>query len=317
MLGLVLAACAPAALSAEAGSSWWLNADQRGERLLQNGDAAAAARTFTDPRRKAYAALKAGDAAAAASGYSGLDDGDAHYNRGNALVQAGDLKGALDAYDRALARDPSNQDAKHNRELVQAAMKQQNDAPGQDNQDGKRNQQKPGDKPPPDQEKQQKGDAGENGDRSNRGEGSKDQPKPGADSPPKDQAAKGNDAADGKQGGPNPPADASGKHDAQASQPQESKPESPDDAAKARRDVAGNLDRQPGEPKPAEAAQPAGDGSAQPGKDEAAVTAPPPRTEQQLAEEQWLRRIPDDPGGLLRRKFMIEHMLRNPQNNPP
>jgi hypothetical protein len=37
---------------------------------------------------------------------------------------------------------------------------------------------------------------------------------------------------------------------------------------------------------------------------------PPPRTEQQLAEDQWLRRLPDDSSGLLRRKFLIQHLTR-------
>ena len=36
--------------------------------------------------------------------------------------------------------------------------------------------------------------------------------------------------------------------------------------------------------------------------------------EQRLAYEQWLRRIPDDPGGLLRRKFALEYRARG---NPP
>ena len=38
--------------------------------------------------------------------------------------------------------------------------------------------------------------------------------------------------------------------------------------------------------------------------------------EAQLAEEQWLRRIPDDPGGLLRRKFRYQYgqQAENPQN---
>jgi Ca-activated chloride channel homolog len=26
--------------------------------------------------------------------------------------------------------------------------------------------------------------------------------------------------------------------------------------------------------------------------------------------DQWLRQIPDDPAGLLRRKFLIEHMMK-------
>ena len=35
-----------------------------------------------------------------------------------------------------------------------------------------------------------------------------------------------------------------------------------------------------------------------------------PPSEKQMSQEQWLRSIPDDPGGLLRRKFLIEHMMR-------
>jgi Ca-activated chloride channel family protein len=33
-------------------------------------------------------------------------------------------------------------------------------------------------------------------------------------------------------------------------------------------------------------------------------------TEERLAAEQWLRRIPDDPGGLLRRKFLFQYRER-------
>ena len=35
--------------------------------------------------------------------------------------------------------------------------------------------------------------------------------------------------------------------------------------------------------------------------------ATPLDTEEQQAAEQWLRRIPDDPGGLLRRKFLYQY----------
>lgn len=38
-----------------------------------------------------------------------------------------------------------------------------------------------------------------------------------------------------------------------------------------------------------------------------------PETEKQMALDQWLRQIPDSPAGLLRRKFLIEHMIRQQQ----
>ena len=40
-------------------------------------------------------------------------------------------------------------------------------------------------------------------------------------------------------------------------------------------------------------------------------------SEQQLALEQWLRQVPDDPAGLLRRKFMLEHLLRQKRTQSP
>jgi Ca-activated chloride channel family protein len=50
------------------------------------------------------------------------------------------------------------------------------------------------------------------------------------------------------------------------------------------------------------------------GRGESPLSAPP--SEQQLAQQQWLRSIPDDPGGLLRRKFLVEHLLRQQKSQP-
>jgi len=42
-----------------------------------------------------------------------------------------------------------------------------------------------------------------------------------------------------------------------------------------------------------------------------------PLTEQDIAMEQWLRQVPDDPAGLLRSKFMVEHLLRQKGQTTP
>ncbi len=39
--------------------------------------------------------------------------------------------------------------------------------------------------------------------------------------------------------------------------------------------------------------------------------------EQQQANEQWLRRVPDDPGGLLKRKFELQYRERGYQERQP
>ena len=82
----------------------------------------------------------------------------------------------------------------------------------------------------------------------------------------------------------------------------------PNNADQARADVAPSADS-------ATPAQP--DGQTRPTDSSietsgATANHPPtaPMSEQQLALEQWLRQVPDDPAGLLRRKFMVEHLLR-------
>ncbi|MBU1426260.1 MAG: tetratricopeptide repeat protein [Gammaproteobacteria bacterium] len=271
--------------NAQAGNFWdklWHNADQQGERLMQKGDAAAAAQTYSDPRRKAYAELQAGDYANAANHFSAFDDSNANYNRGNALAQAGQLEEALKAYDAALAQDPNDKDARHNRDLVAKALQQQppqnKSAPDKDvsSKDDKNGDQK------------QSGQSGDkNGSKQDDAQNNSDkQDSSGQNQDGKQQQGK---SGQGKEGN---------KDQQQTGQPDSNQPNpsgqqnqaQANDAEQARRDAAAALGKAP-----------AGN---------ARAPSDAPVSEQQLAQEQWLRAIPDDPGGLLRRKFMIEHMIR-------
>lgn len=304
-------------------SSLWLTADQRGDRLLASGDAAAAAKTYSDPRRRANAEAKAGDFTAAARDYATFDDTDAHYNRGNALARGGDLKGAIAAYDHALARDPKNADARHNKDLVEQQLEkkdQQKDPKAGDNQSG--DQKDRGDQTSQNQDPSKNADdSGQRGDNQQPQEGQQSK-----DSKQGDQQAQDRQQQSAQKGADQPPASRQQQQQQQqASQGQDaSKPQSSaqnqqaqpgdDDAEQAKRDAQEAVARQNAAPQPQQRAgdrRPAvapGDGSKQgAGGDPMAV---PQRTEQQLAQEQWLRRIPDDPGGLLRRKFQIEHLRR-------
>ncbi len=378
MRALLALALLAIVLPAQAGMNWsglWRNPDQQGEVLLQHGDAAAAARVYKDERRKAYAELKAGDYAAAARDLAAFDDSDANYNRGNALAYAGDLQGAISAYDAALKRDPHNQDASHNRELVENALKQQ--PPQQNSNSGQSKDGKPDgngnsrNSSPQDQDKNQQGGNGQDkqGNQSGNGSNSAQQgkssannqaqsgssgdksgnevnsskPNPSAQGTPQQQGSAADKSKEGKQAGQqgqqsgqdasakngqgqsgqagdragegqspaaqgesgNQPLQQSrqngrgnagpGKQAAQTAQGQGT-----DDAEQARRDAAASLgyaasDKQDGK-----------EGGSETGVQQSTA----PISEQQLAQEQWLRSIPDDPGGLLRRKFMIEYMMR-------
>lgn len=297
--GLMTGVLITSAAHADFWSGLWHTPDQRGEQLMRQGDAAAAAKTYSDPRHKAYAELQAGDYDTAAKDFANLDDSDAHYNRGNALVHAGQLQDALKAYDTALARNPGNRDAQHNRDLVEQALKQQQSkqqsSSGQQQKDQQKDQQKQ------DQQQQQGNGQSQSGKDGKQDEAQKDQ-----QGQPQNQQADARNS-NGKQDQQNPSAQQPQNQTGQGEQKDQDKAK---EAEQARRDAADSLAQQPQKQPAGQAAQEqkAGDGAR--GEQKDSPVAVKSATEQQLAQEQWLRRIPDDPGGLLRRKFMIEHMMR-------
>ena len=284
----------------------WHNADQQGELLMQQGKPAAAAHTYRDPRHKAYAELQAGDFQEAAKHFAAFNDSNGNYNRGNALAQAGKLDEAIKAYDAALAHDPNDQDARHNRDLVARALQQsrpsadnppssgkdKNDEKNKSNQESKDNLGKQGDP--------SKNSSGQNQPAPNQSAPNQSgQNQSGQNSDAKRQDAKlGSNGKQGQSDLSNQPAPTS---QSQSAQPQtgQANPSAPkpDDSAHARRDALDAPGQSHAGKSPAE-------------KSDAPVT------EQQLAQEQWLRRLPDDPGGLLRRKFMIEHLIRQQGGQP-
>ncbi len=275
--------CATATQADSGGSSLWRTPDQRGEAELKAGNAALAAQTYADPRRKAWAQLKAGDHRGAADSYAGLDAPEAPYNRGNALVRAGALQQALQAYDEALAQNPDDRDAQHNRNLVAQAVQAQQRPSTQQGRASSPTAGGAGAQPTAQPASGPAGQAPQGAEQRDSGRGRPSaQPQPGsADGPGK--------AA--PEGGIGTSAGAIGSTDTQgAPAPARGDPDGPDSATQAERDVTGATRSRSG---------------LRTGPD-----TPPPRTEQQLAEDQWLRRLPDDSSGLLRRKFLIQHLIR-------
>jgi Ca-activated chloride channel homolog len=330
MRGLLTIGIALWASAAWANPAWdelWQTSDQRGQALLGKGQAAEAATVFRDPRRKAYAELQAGNYAQAAKDFSAFDDSDGHYNRGNALARAGQLQAALQAYDAALSRDPGNHDAKHNRDLVAKALAQQpppqsgasGDQQKQDGNGGKGTSAGKDKSSSASSSEQKKG--GEDANKSAKGDQHQDTGSGQDNKADQDKSTQGNE----KQAAANERArnENAKSKDAKNGSKQE-------DAAQRRaapeqkgQDQTAQADSAPpssGQPVAADsAAEARQDAEAALGKSPQTTAAPlvdSPVSERQLARQQWLRRIPDDPGGLLRRKFLIEHMLRQQGEQP-
>jgi len=260
-------------------ASLWSRPDQQGMRSLEEGEATAAAQQFENPQWRAAAQYRAGLYEQAAAGLESVKTPDALYNRGNALAKLGQYPQAMASYQQALELDPDHQDARHNLELLEQQQEQQ-DQSQQDSPPSRDDSEQAGEQ----QDSQDASSEGDQkpGDQQQAGAGS-EEPQSAeqaasetADQQSTQQASSAGEETQGDQGKDEP--------DAQASSGQEA-PSSDQGGETASADTASI-----GEQHTDDASDP--------------------------ATEQWLRRIPDDPGGLLRRKFLYQYQQRERRAKP-
>ena len=307
----------------------WLTKDQQAQRELNNGDAKKAAEQFQSPEWKASAQYRAGDYAGAAEAFSKIDTANAHYNRGNALAKAGKLEEAIKAYDEALKRDADLEDAKKNRALVEKLKQQKDQQKNDKNKDDKNKDDKNKDNKDQDNKNQDKKDQQNKDDKQDsdkKDENKQDQDKQSQDN--KDQDSK--DQQDKNKQDENKQQKNQQEKDKQEKDKQDSKDQdnknqkdgqqnsqsSANNTAKdsaqqsstanqAQSGQSSSLGQQPS------AAQnsSAGTSVANAEQQAAQINQNNLNNEQKQALEQWLRRVPDDPGGLLRNKFKYQYQL--------
>jgi Ca-activated chloride channel family protein len=256
---------------AHAATGWWQRPDQQAHAQLAQG-------------AQAY---KRDDYAGAARQWRALPGADAAYNLGNALAEQGNYDAAIAAYDRALRMQPGMRDAIENRRKVEQARKRRS------------KQQQNAQRPSPQQQhsKQQAGQQSP-GQQQQPGQQQPGQQQPGQQQPGQQQPDQHNPTGSGQQSsqssdpgtagrqGPPPPARATS-------------PEAQQRADAAQRQQMQQALRRSPEAKAGDDAQA-----------RAARAETPAQREKRLANEAWLRRVPDDPGGLLREKFRLEYERR-------
>lgn len=276
----------------------WLTKDQQAQRELSKGDAKKAAEQFQSPEWKASAQYRAGDYAGAAESFSKIDTANGHYNRGNALAKGGKLEDAIKAYDEALKRDANLDDAKKNRALVEK-IKQQQDQQKNDqdkNKDDKNKDNK-------DQDKKDQENKDNKQDENKEDQNSKDQQeKDKQDQQQKEQKEQQEkDKQDSKEQD-----NKNQKDEQQNSQSSVAAKDSAQQSSAANQAQAGQSSsarQQTG------VASSAGTSAANAEQQAAQLEQSNLTNEQKQALEQWLRRVPDDPGGLLRNKFKYQYQL--------
>lgn len=273
----------------------WKNKDQQAYEKLQQENPAEAAQQFTDPEWKASAQYRAGEYDEAAKNFAGINTDNGHYNRGNALAKANQLKEALSAYEQALKLNPDFEDAKKNRQLVEDLLKQQQQQQNQDQDNSDKDKQ---DQEKQDQEKQEQ-EKGNNEQNNDQQQENGDQQKDKNDQQNQDQQQ--NDQSENQQ------QDQKNNEEDQSSSDQNEQKNQDENSEQEQSD----------EEKAAEAAQrEQEEQAAEEQEQQQQMQAGEPKDddltdEERQAMEQWLRRIPDDPGGLLRNKFNYEHYKRN------
>jgi Ca-activated chloride channel family protein len=256
--------------------SWqdlWLRKDQQAAKALADNDPQQAASLFNSPPWKGVAEYRAGNYEGAVAALGPLDSAEAHYNRGNALAMNGRLEEALKAYDQAMRRDQELADAKFNKELVEKLLQQQKE---QQQQQGEKQKPGSGDSP----QGQEKGGQGQ--DQQGNEQGAQSQ---AADRQDKEQGEQENNGArTGEQ-----------KKDDSAKDVEQSRSAAPKEAAEAGKEQAAGSSGEEAIDEQSASAQ--------------SQAAPEDKLsgEQQQALEQWLRKIPDNPGGLLKRKFEYQY----------
>jgi len=231
----------------------WLNNDQQAEKLLKEGSPADAVALFDDPEWRAVARYRAEDYVASAAEFAEYDDTRSLYNLGNALAMQRQFDGAIDAYQEVLEREPDNEDAQYNLDLVKNLKEQQEQ-----------------------QQQEQQGD---------------------------DQQSSENSGGDGEQ------SDSESEPGEEGSESSSDSEQQSDDSNASQRgeQEMSEEDMQALQEELQRAAEQAQNGEQPEQLSEAELAEMREQQEQQQAMEQWLRRIPDDPGGLLRRKFRYQY----------
>ena len=96
-------------------------------RLFEQGEYAQAAEIFTDPAWKGLSLYRSSQWWRAAEAFVRANDPVSAYNLGNSYVQLGYYALALEAYQRALALEPSLEDAQHNADIMRALLAEERD----------------------------------------------------------------------------------------------------------------------------------------------------------------------------------------------
>jgi len=245
----------------------WQTQDQQAQKLLDEGNFFEAAERFDSLEHKANANYKAKQFEKASEQYAQSENEKSYYNQGNAFAHQQKFEEAIKSYDQALEINPDNEDAQHNKTLIEEFLKQKSESsdPQQDSENkDKQDQDQQNSDDQQSKDKQEQSDQEKKDQKSS--EDKQDQEQEKSEQEQKEEQDKSDQAS----------------QDQKNKQEEQAKSEEQKQAEKEQEAKASEM------PEPEDLTD-----------------------EEKQSYEQWMRRVPDDPGGLLRRKFEQQSRDRN------
>ena len=322
------------------------NKEQQADVALQNQQYEKASELSQVPFRRGTAEYKQGKFEQALQNFKKSEGADARYNEGNSQAKLKKYEEAIKSYDEALSLNPDMADAKENKKAIEELLKKQQEqknAENDSNKDSKKDSEEnsENDSKSNDKKDQQNSEGKEGQQKGEQGEESADKSQNSEDQQKNNKEKEGKSSEENKQkeNDQNQFSDANKALDKEQQDKKENEVSDPEDKQKEK-DESEKNGQQKGEQKDkqmssdqdvekdGEQADKQQDESIaeqeqekiqkeldeeakqnalkQSGKEKADDLT----EEEKMAAEQWLRRIPDDPGGLLRRKFRSQYQQR-------
>lgn len=281
----------------------WYSPNQQGAKLLLQNQPKQAAKKFVNPEWRAVADYRAGKYQAALKAFSEKDSAKTNYNRGNALAHLGKLKAAIAAYDAAIKQKSDFADAIHNKKVLEKILKQQppkNNKHNQNNNKQNKNNQKNNKQNKKNQpNKNQKQNKEKNKQNQKNQQNQKRQNKDNNNQ----QQQKKNPNNDNKKQSQQKQQSQSNKNQNQHKNNNKKNNNAPQQSNQQKQQQKKSQQHNQAKAPKSQNNQPKSKTHKQPESSQPKLTS-----QQQQNLKQWLQQIPDDPGGLLRQKFLRDHM---------
>ncbi len=308
------------------------NKEQRADFALRNQQFEKASELSQVPFRRGTAEYKQGKFEEALQNFKKSEGADARYNEGNTLAKLKKYEEAIKSYDEALLLNPDMADAKENKKAIEELLKKkQEQSENNSNQNSKENSES--DSKSKDKKDQQNSEGKEGQQNGEQGEQSSDKSQSGEDQKQQNDKEKSGESSEENK---HKESDQNQFSDANKALDKEQQGNKENEGSDKDQNQKGNQqDKQKNEQMSSEQEVEKGGGEAteqaesnaqkdqeksqkeldeeaklnalkQSGQEKANDLS----EEEQMAAEQWLRRIPDDPGGLLRRKFRSQYQQR-------